>query len=107
MVNYFKYLPADVTAKKVKRGDFPFSQFLFWDTPVEKIDPEKHKNFIIERVITRGWLQDFYFLIQLYSREEIQAAVKKSKVLDPKTVHFCSHYFNIPLKEMHASSFYP
>lgn len=106
MTTYFKYLPESVLTKKINKGDFPFSQYLFWDTPVEKIDIAKHKNYIIERVLSRGLLQDFYFLLQLYTTEEITIAVKKSRVLDKKTANFCSHYFNIPLNELHASSYY-
>jgi hypothetical protein len=103
---FFKYLPENVLTKEIARGGFPFSQYLFWDIPVEKIDISKHKNYIIERVLSRGLLQDFYFLLQLYTTEEITIAIKKSKVLDKKTVNFCSHYFSIPLNELHASSYY-
>lgn len=106
MATYFKFLPDNILSKKIEKGDFPFSQNLFWDTPIEKIDTEKHKYYIIERVLGRGFLQDFYFLVQLYSNEEIATAVKKSKVLDDKTIHFCSHYFKIPLNELHASPYY-
>lgn len=106
MAFYFKFLPKSVLAKKIKKGEFPFSQYLFWDTPVEKIDLIKHKNYIIERVLSRGLLKDFYFLLQLYSTDEIAMAVKNSRVLDKKTINFCSHYFGIPLNELHASSFY-
>ena len=103
---YFKFLPEYILNKKVQRGDFPFSQFLFWDTAVENIDTEKHKNYIIERIMSRGLLQDFYFLLQLYSTAEISEAVIKSKVLDRKTINFCSHYFKIPISEMYASPYY-
>ncbi len=106
MTSFFKYLPERILSKKISRGSFPFSQNLFWDTPIEKIDIEKHKNYIIERVLSRGLLSDFYFLLQLYTSEEITDAVKKSKVFDKKTVNFCSHYFKIPVNELHASSFY-
>ncbi|MDQ2863713.1 MAG: hypothetical protein M3R50_08740 [Bacteroidota bacterium] len=106
MAYFFKYLPENALSKKIEKGSFPFSQYLFWDTPIEKIDVEKHKNYIIERVLSRGLLTDFYFLLQLYSTEDIINAVKKSKALDKKTVGFCNHYFKIPIKEMHASSFY-
>ena len=106
MAFFFKYLPENILSQKIEKGSFPFSQNLFWDTAIEKIDTEKHKNYIIERVLSRGLLPDFYFLLRLYSSEEIISAVKKSKVLDKKTVNFCSHYFKIPKKELHASSFY-
>ncbi len=99
-------LSKEILSKKLKRGDFPFSSFLFWDYSIEKIDTELHKNFIIERFISRGLLEDFYYLQQLYSKEEIIEALKKSKVLDPKTVYFCSHFYNIPITELNASLYY-
>jgi len=106
MAIFFNYLPEHILSQKIGKGSFPFSQYLFWDTAIEKIDIEKHKNYIIERILTRGMLSDFYFLLQLYTSEEITSAVKKSKVLDKKTVNFCSHYFKIPQNELHASSYY-
>ena len=106
MTIFFKFLPEDVLTKKIEKGDFPFSQYLFWNSPLEKIDIPKHKNYIIERVLSRGLLQDFYYLLQIYTNEEIIIAVKKSRVPDKKTVNFCSHYFRIPLNELHASSYY-
>lgn len=103
---FFKYLPENILLKKIDKNSFPFSQNLFWDTSIEKIDIQKHKNYIVERVLSRGLLQDFYFLLQLYSLEEIKSAIRKSKTLDKKTINFCSHYFKIPINELHASSFY-
>lgn len=107
MNSFFKYLPEHVLTKKIKRGDFPFSRYLFWDSSVENIDPIRNRNYIIERVLSRGSLEDFYYLLQLYTTDEITTAVRNSKVLDKKTVNFCSHYFKIPLNELYASSYYP
>jgi hypothetical protein len=85
---------------------FPFSQNLFWDCDVADVDLKKNKRYVIERVITRGRMEDFEKLLTLYSKEEIKEQLKKSKELDPKTRHFCSWYFDIPENELHASSFY-
>jgi len=85
---------------------FPFAQNLFWDVDINDVDLQKHKRYIVERVLTRGKMQDFEKLLTLYSKEEIRIELKKSKELDPKTLHFCSWYFNIPQTELHASSFY-
>ena len=93
MFFFFKYLSESILSKKIDRSSFPFSQYLFWDTPIEKMDIEKHKNHIIERVLSRGLLADFYFLLKLYTPEEITTAIKKSKALDKKTLNFCSYYF--------------
>lgn len=106
MSSYFNYIDTASLDKKLETGEFPFSKYLFWDTPIELIDREKHKKSIIERVLTRGFLEDFYTLVKMYSSEEITDAIKKSRVLDKKTANFCSLYFNIPLNEINASSYY-
>lgn len=85
---------------------FPFSTYLFWDAEPTSIDLEKNKAYVIERVITRGHLADFYKLITLYSRADIVEALTRAKQLDPKTAHFCSWYFNIPTTLLHVSPFY-
>ena len=106
MTDYFQYTDKQKLDKKINSGQFPFSRKLFWDYPIENIDLKKHKRYIIERVLTRGFTDDFYMLLKIYTRKEITEALRKSKELDPKTIHFCSWYFNLPKKEMHVSSFY-
>ena len=106
MFDYFKLIDTKLLDAKIASGEFPFRQNLFWDTAVEKINTQMHKRYIVERVVTRGFLEDFYVLIKLYSTEEIKEALQKSRELDPKTVNFCSQYFHIPKSELHVSSFY-
>jgi hypothetical protein len=106
MNNYFRLINTDQAEKKIASGNFPFRQNLFWDTEVENISLKNNSRYIIERVLTRGFLEDFYILTRLYSAEEIKDALRKSKELDAKTVHFCSHYFKIPLSEMYVSPYY-
>jgi len=106
MNQYFNFLDTKKLDEKLIGGEFPFSKYLFWDTAIGNIDLQKNKRYIIERVVSRGFLQDFYMLTKLYSKEEIKEALRKSRELDPKTINFCSYYFNIPKSEMHVSSFY-
>ena len=106
MSTYFKFLSKEILEKQVDRNHFPFSQNLFWDTLTSNIDIDKHKNYIIERVLSRGLLADFYILLKLYTTDEIITAIKKSKSLDKKKLNFCSIYFEIPLNELNASPYY-
>jgi hypothetical protein len=106
MNNYFSFIDIQQLDRKLETGQFPFSKYLFWDTSLDMIDVKLHKKFIIERVLTKGFLKDFYLLLKMYSNKEIVEAIKSSKVLDKKTVNFCSHYFNVPIKELHASSYH-
>jgi len=106
MNSYFSSIDTKLLDEKLSSGQFPFSKYLFWDTPIEMIDPKRHKKYIIERVLVKGSIKDFYFLLKMYSNDEIVAAIKESKVLDKKTTSFCSYYFKVPLNELHASSYY-
>jgi hypothetical protein len=103
---YFKLLDTISLHKKIAKEKFPFSQNLFWDAAIENIDLEKNSRYVVERVVTRGFLEDFYVLLQIYTIETIVTALKKSKELDSKTANFCCLYFKIPKKELHVSSFY-
>jgi hypothetical protein len=105
MNTYFSAIDTKSLDQKLLNGQFPFSKYLFWDTPIEMIDVKLHKKYIIERVLVKGFLKDFYFLLKMYSNDEIVAAIRGSKVLDKKTLNFCSHYFNVPLNELHVSSY--
>ena len=106
MHNYFSFIDTGLLDQKLSTGQFPFSKYLFWDTPVHMIDVKLHQKYIIERVLVKGFLTDFYILLKLYSNDEIVVAIKRSRVLDRKTVNFCSYYFNVPIKELYASSYY-
>ena len=89
-----------------KAPGFPFSRELFWDYPDLNIDLEKHARFVIERVVIRGRLDDFYKMIKIYPKEKIVESLKRSKEMDRKTRHFVSRYFEIPINELNVSSFY-
>jgi hypothetical protein len=85
---------------------FHFSQQLFWDHDLADIDLKRNRGYVIERVLTRGLLTDFKVLLQIYTHEELIQGISKAKELDAKTAHFCNWYFNIPLTNLHVSSFY-
>ncbi len=106
MNSYFDLIDTNGLDSAWDEHKFPFSKYLFWDASLDTIDINLHKKFIVERVVTRGFLQDLYLLQKLYSNSEISDALKKSRVLDRKTANFCSFYFNIPLNELYVSPYY-
>lgn len=74
---------------------------LFWDSDFEQLDLEKHKKYIIERVLERGyyWMQ-FKEMINHYGRNEVIRIIKELPWLTDLTMNFCRLYFDIPYKEM-------
>ncbi len=73
-----------------------FSPNLFWDINEDTLDRDQHARFIIERVITRGRLRDWFTLVRLYGLEWIKKEVLQIRYLDPVTLQFCSNLFNVP-----------
>lgn len=56
--SYFNFINKDKLNLQLSTEKFPFSPYLFWDTEISNIDIQKHKRFIIERVLMKGKLED-------------------------------------------------
>ena len=73
--------------------DFPFSEYLFWDSNIADIDIKKNKRYIIERVLTRGQLTDFKAMLNVYATSEIIESILKSKHhISHLTIQFEHHW---------------
>ena len=77
----------------------PFQPALFWDIDVSCLDIVAHAGFIIERVVTRGNLEDWKMLLDLYGKRKIRDVVVRIRSLDSKSLHFLSVYFSVDTKE--------
>ncbi len=72
------------------------SQSLFWDVNIDDINEEIHAKFIIERVLSRGTLEDFKLIKLFYGEEKLKTLVVDIRNLDKKVLSFCVAYFDIP-----------
>jgi len=68
----------------------------FWDTDFEKLDEEKSKRLIIERVLNYGNLREIQLIKSFYGMEEVKSVLCKLNYIDPKTLNFVSLFFRIP-----------
>ncbi len=67
------------------------SKDAFWDTDMDTMDEEQHKDFIIPRVFMYGSLDDYKAVLRRYSREEIRAALHRYRGLDWRTREFAEN----------------
>lgn len=74
-------------------------QHLFWDVDITKLDGEKNRRLIIERIFLRGDIPDFKVLMQHYDLDIIKKEVVKIGFLDKKTLKWASDFLNIPKTE--------
>jgi len=77
-----------------------FRKELFWDINFSTLDIEKHKNLIVERVLSFGNLDEFNYLLSLYSYQTIKQINTQLGYLDPKTIAFVSGFFKIDKMKM-------
>lgn len=63
-------------------------QGLLWSKPLEKIDIEKDKVYIIHQILALGSFEDIKVLFRIYSKEEIHAVFTNH----PKQVYRASMF---------------
>ena len=73
---------------------------LLWDVDRNKLDLQKHKKFIIERVLKFGTPKEVRWLLATYAEADIIQVVKSSRSLDKKTANFWAVHFAIPSEEI-------
>jgi len=68
-----------------KKEIMPFRRSLFWDVDPKTIDPEKHAEYIIERVLDFGELEEVRWLAHRYPKRLIRKTLKESRVIHDKS----------------------
>ena len=58
--------------KQAKPNVAIFHKALFWDTNIDKIDWQKHKNFVINRVFERGNEEEINEIVSFYGEESVK-----------------------------------
>lgn len=75
---------------------------LFWDTDFDTVDLEKHRNFIIRRVLDRGDWQAISWLRKTVGDTVIRDwfLAKNGGGLDPRRLRFWGLILNLPAHEV-------
>lgn len=66
-----------------------------WDARADEVDLERHKAFLIRRIIEFGDLDDVRWMLDTYPRGEIIQVLKKSKGISRKSAWFWATYFDV------------
>lgn len=67
-----------------------FSFNLFWDVDINDLDPDKHRRYIIQRVIEFGTLGDWNQIKEYYGLDQIGKEMKEARSLDDVSLSFLS-----------------
>jgi hypothetical protein len=72
-----------------------FSTNLFWDVEVAKLDMERDKRFIIQRVLEYGTLSDWKIITNEYGINTIITEMQQVRALDNASLSFICTIANI------------
>jgi hypothetical protein len=69
--------------------------WLFWDVDVERLDVERHADYILGRVLERGRLSDVHWALEAYGSERILQFLREAAnpELSARTIAFWRAFF--------------
>jgi len=76
----------------------------FWDVDTSQLDWNKHRNFIISRILEYGTIEQIKELEKNYTREDIASVVKNSNNISKRVAVFWAIILEIPFEEIRACS---
>ncbi len=68
----------------------------FWDVDIAKMNDEKSKRLIIERVMNYGNLHEIKMVKEFYGIKEVKSILCNLNYIDPKTLNFVSLLLHVP-----------
>lgn len=83
-----------------KHPDAKINPALLWEYNLSDFDFQQMRNVVVQRVIERGWPDDWYAALNLYGEKGMKEAIKAIPYLNDKDMNFVSHVFKIPLSKM-------
>ena len=68
---------------------------LFWEYDIRDFDWEAMKVVVVQRIVERGRIGDFYAILNLYGGKGVCEAIKRIPYLNPKDMSFVCAVFDI------------
>ncbi|MDR0442585.1 MAG: hypothetical protein LBH44_04165 [Treponema sp.] len=72
-----------------------FSPHLFWSVDKDKLDTDRHKEYIIENVMNYGLEKDEFLLYQIYPHRVLRKILPRLDSLNEAATAYSSAVFNI------------
>lgn len=72
----------------------------FWEVDPQKIDFDKHDQYVVERVLDWGNTQDINWTLKNFGKDKIAAVVKKRRGLSKRTAVFWATVLGISYQEV-------
>ena len=77
------------------------SPSLLWEYDLSDFDWWKSRKIVVQRIIERGWIDDYYAAFNLYGGiEGFREIIKEIPYLSPKDMNFACIAFNLKKEDL-------
>ena len=73
---------------------------LLWEFDLEKFDWQQMRNEVVQRVLERGRMDDFYAILNLYGVEGVKTALREIPYMNDKDMNFACVAFDLRKEEL-------
>lgn len=73
---------------------------LLWEYDLDQFNWEDMRILVVQRVIERGRMNDFYAILNLYGLTGVRDAIKQISYLNPKDLSFVCSVFNLKKEDL-------
>jgi len=80
--------------------DAKLRKSLLWEYETEKINWQQMRNIVVQRVIERGRMNDFYAILNRYGIKGVKEAIKQIPYLNNKDLAFVCSVFELNKEEL-------
>ena len=72
----------------------------FWEVDTKKLDPKKHPEYVIARILEYGNQEAAGWVIKNFDKKLIKKVISKSRELSPRSANFWGEIYQINKKEI-------
>jgi len=73
---------------------------LLWEYDLEKFDWQQMRNEVVQRVLERGRMDDFYAILNMYGMKGVKAALREIPYMNDKDMNFACVAFDLRKEEL-------
>jgi hypothetical protein len=77
---------------------------LLWEYDLKKFDWSAMRDIVVQRVVERGRMDDFYAVLNLYGEEGVKESIRKIPCMSQKDIAFVCAVFNLKKEELKCCS---
>ena len=73
---------------------------LLWEYDLSNFDWQQMRNEVVQRVLERGRMDDFYAILNLYGEEGVKAALREIPYMNDKDMNFACIAFDLRKEDL-------